>query len=88
MKTIKLLALTVALLCSGCREEKPNPIYQEIQAEVIAVYQVTGGAYETCLKLENDTRFCCPNKKLGQPGDKFPVWHDGGSGLCLQDPTK
>lgn len=82
MKILIGIGLIIGVL-SGCKKEEAA---QKIQAEVVAVYLIPGGWWETCLKYEDGSRDCWPNHKLGEQGEKLAIWRRG-SKSWLQDPN-
>lgn len=87
MKHLGIFALFVFLLfANGCSRQQPQTPANKIQVEIVAVYQVPGGAWETCLKREDGIRSLWTNHKLGDVGDKFSIYARG-SAEWLHDPN-
>ena len=90
MKKLKSIVTATALAVAcmellGCAKQPQTPA-NKIQVEIVAVYQVPGGAWETCLKREDGSRSLWTNHKLGNPGDKFSIYAKGNT-EWLQDPN-
>jgi hypothetical protein len=83
LKTVALVAVACSALLGCSKQQTPA---NKIQVEIVAVYQVPGGAWETCLKREDGTRSLWTNHKLGEPGDKFSIWARNAT-EWLQDPN-
>lgn len=57
--------------------QKPVIISQKEEVQIIEVYQVTGGIFETCLSHKDGTRSLWTNHKLGEVGEKIFIWRNG-----------
>lgn len=68
------------------RNAETKPLVQKEQVEIVAVYQVPNGAFETCLKHADGTRSLWTNHKLGESGEKINIWRSGST-EWLQDPN-
>lgn len=87
MKMLKSIALagTLAVACMELLGCSKKTLAQKEQVTIVAVYQVPGGAFETCLRHDDGTLSLWTNHKLGAEGDKIFIWRDGGT-EWLQDP--
>lgn len=80
-----LFSLSMLLLINKLCEPT-KIIAQKEQVEIVEVYQIPGGVFETCLSHKDGTRSLWTNHKLGEVGDKMFIWRNCGQ-EWIQNPN-